>query len=214
MWNGIGRANNMAWVGIVEPESAAAPLGELYEKATRRAGKIPNIARVQSLRPTTAMRGFDLYCQLMDDPTGLSKRERVLIATVVSKVNGCYYWMKSHENDLRSAVGDETAVLTVQHDYRLADLLPQEFALLDYAVKLTKSPHAVTQADLQLLRDQGYCDEKIVDAVQCIGYFNFINRVLDGLGVDPEPGMRYAESHSQWKRISIGRIHATVAAIK
>jgi hypothetical protein len=31
----------------------------------------------------------------------------------------------------------------------------------------------------------------LVDAVQCIGYFNFINRVLDGLGVDPEPGMRY-----------------------
>ncbi len=38
----------------------------------------------------------------------------------------------------------------------------------------------------------GYTDEQLVDAVQCIGYFNFINRVLDGLGVDPEPGMRYA----------------------
>lgn len=34
-------------------------------------------------------------------------------------------------------------------------------------------------------------DEDIVDAVHCILYFNFINRVLDGLGVDPEPFMRY-----------------------
>jgi hypothetical protein len=35
--------------------------------------------------------GFNLYSQIMDDPTGISKRERVLIATVVSKVNGCLY---------------------------------------------------------------------------------------------------------------------------
>jgi alkylhydroperoxidase family enzyme len=46
---------------------------------------------LQSLRPKTMERGFDLYCQIMDDPTGISKRERVLIATVVSKVNGCHY---------------------------------------------------------------------------------------------------------------------------
>jgi uncharacterized peroxidase-related enzyme len=81
----------MAWVHTIEQAEATASLLDVYEKARQRAGKIPNIAKVQSLRPTTTMRGFDLYCQLMDDPTGLSKRERVLIATVVSKVNGCYY---------------------------------------------------------------------------------------------------------------------------
>jgi len=105
--------------------------------------------------------------------------------------------MESHENDLRSAVGDETAARAIQQDYHSANLLPHEKALLDYAVKLTSSPRGVSQADLQSLRTQGYTDEKIVDAVQCIGYFNFINRVLDGLGVDPESSMRYAESHSQ-----------------
>lgn len=52
---------------------------------------VPNIAKLQSLRPNTMERGFDLYCQLMDDPTGISKRERLLIATVVSEVNGCFY---------------------------------------------------------------------------------------------------------------------------
>jgi alkylhydroperoxidase family enzyme len=52
---------------------------------------VPNIAKVQSLRPKTMERGFDLYCQVMDDPTGIGRRERVLIATVVSKVNGCLY---------------------------------------------------------------------------------------------------------------------------
>lgn len=100
--------------------------------------------------------------------------------------------MESHEKDLRSEVGGESAALAVQADYRSAGLSDQEVALLDYAVKLTRNPHDVGRGDLDNLRKRGYTDEQIVDAVQCIGYFNFINRVLDGLGVDPEPGMRYA----------------------
>jgi uncharacterized peroxidase-related enzyme len=81
----------MAWVPTVPEEQASGALIEVYRQARERAGKVPNIARVQSLRPDTTACGFDLYCQLMDAPTGLSKRERVLIATVVSKVNGCHY---------------------------------------------------------------------------------------------------------------------------
>ena len=100
--------------------------------------------------------------------------------------------MESHEKDLRSEVGGEAAALAVQDDYRAAGLAAREVALLDYAVKLTKDPRAVGRADLDALRAAGFTDEQLVDAVQCIGYFNFINRVLDGLGVDPEPGMRYA----------------------
>jgi uncharacterized peroxidase-related enzyme len=81
----------MAWVQTVSAEAATGNLRALYQRVRERAGVVPNIAKLQSLRPDTASRGFDLYCQVMDDPTGISKRERVLIATVVSKVNGCLY---------------------------------------------------------------------------------------------------------------------------
>jgi uncharacterized peroxidase-related enzyme len=81
----------MAWVTTIPEAQASGKLAEVYRKAHERAGRVPNIARVQSLRPQTTERGFDLYCQLMDGPGGLSRRERVLIATVVSKVNGCLY---------------------------------------------------------------------------------------------------------------------------
>src|SRR5437773_435287 len=100
--------------------------------------------------------------------------------------------MESHEKDLRSAVESDEQRQAIQEDYRAAGLTAREAALLDYAVKLTKDPRAVGRADLDALREAGFTDEQLVDAVQCIGYFNFINRVLDGLGVDPEPGMRYA----------------------
>jgi len=100
--------------------------------------------------------------------------------------------MESHEKDLRAAVESDGQRQAVQDDYRAAGLAAREVALLDYAVRLTKVPRTVGRADLDGLREVGYTDEQLVDAVQCIGYFNFINRVLDGLGVDPEPGMRYA----------------------
>jgi uncharacterized peroxidase-related enzyme len=81
----------MAWVQMVSEEVAVGKLRDFYQRARERAGVLPNIAKVQSLRPETASRGFDLYCQVMDAPTGISRRERVLIATVVSRVNGCFY---------------------------------------------------------------------------------------------------------------------------
>jgi uncharacterized peroxidase-related enzyme len=81
----------MPWVATVPEDQATGPLADVYQRARERAGKVPNITKVQSLRPETTARGFGLYCQLMDTPTGLTKRERVLIATVVSKVNGCLY---------------------------------------------------------------------------------------------------------------------------
>jgi alkylhydroperoxidase family enzyme len=81
----------MAWVQTIGEDAALGKLHEVYRRVRERAGAVPNIARLQSLRPRTMELGFDLYCQVMDDPTGISKRERVLIATVVSKVNGCLY---------------------------------------------------------------------------------------------------------------------------
>jgi uncharacterized peroxidase-related enzyme len=101
--------------------------------------------------------------------------------------------MESHEKDLRSAVQSEQQLLDIQSDFHAADLSPREVALLEFAVKLTRSPWAMSQADLAKLRGHGYGDIQLVDAAHCIGYFNFINRVLDGLGVEPEPTMRYGK---------------------
>jgi|SRR6516165_8560604 uncharacterized peroxidase-related enzyme len=101
--------------------------------------------------------------------------------------------MESHEQDLRSVVKSDEQRQAVQDDYRSAGLSAREMAILDFAVALTKSPSRLRKDDLDALRKHGLTDEQIVDAVHCISYFNFINRVLDGLGVDPEPSMRYGK---------------------
>jgi uncharacterized peroxidase-related enzyme len=77
----------------------------------------------------------------------------------------------------------------MQSDYRLASVDPPTRALLDFGVKLTASPGNMTACDLEVLRGQGFSDRAIHDACQVIAYFNYINRIADGLGVDLEPDM-------------------------
>lgn len=60
-------------------------------------------------------------------------------------------------------------------------------AMLDYAVKLTFTPWEMEEADVQKLREEGFTDAAILDINQITGYFNFVNRLADGLGVELEP---------------------------
>lgn len=73
------------------------------------------------------------------------------------------------------------------HDYRDADLPERVRALCDYAVKLTHRPSSVGAADVEELRGHGWDDAAIHDAIQVIAYFNYINRIAEGVGVGPEP---------------------------
>lgn len=81
-------------------------------------------------------------------------------------------------------------------DYREVGLADEDRALCDYAAKLTLLPGEMTAADVDWLRGFGFDDDAISIAVQVIGYFNYINRVADGLGVDPEQGM--TPTPEQW----------------
>ncbi|MCC6464674.1 MAG: hypothetical protein IT463_04970 [Planctomycetes bacterium] len=63
-------------------------------------------------------------------------------------------------------------------------------ALCLWAEKLTLQPATCSRNDVQGLRDHGWCDEEIASAAQIIGYFNHLNRLADGLGIDLEPEMQ------------------------
>ena len=58
--------------------------------------------------------------------------------------------------------------------------------MLDYVVKLTRSPGAMTEADIDSLRTQGFDDRAIHDICAIAAYYAFVNRMADGLGVELE----------------------------
>ena len=75
----------------------------------------------------------------------------------------------------------------MEHDWRQAELSPRERALCEFAVKLTHLASEIDQADVDALRDHGLDDATISDAIQVVGYFNYVTRVADGVGIDDEP---------------------------
>jgi uncharacterized peroxidase-related enzyme len=77
-------------------------------------------------------------------------------------------------------------VAQIKEDYTRADLEPADRAMLDYVVKLTRTPGDVTAADVQALREVGFDDRAILDVVQLTAYFAFVDRLADGLGLAVE----------------------------
>jgi uncharacterized peroxidase-related enzyme len=80
-------------------------------------------------------------------------------------------------------------VKQIKTDWTTAQLPDADRVLLQFATDLTKAPAAMTRDRVEVLRDFGFDDRAISDAVQVVSYFNYINRVADGLGVDLEEWM-------------------------
>lgn len=71
---------------------------------------------------------------------------------------------------------------------------PANQALCAFACRLTEYPKTMSEAEIVTLRRAGFDDRAILDAVQIIGYFNYINRVADALGVEEETWLRPLQS--------------------
>ena len=82
--------------------------------------------------------------------------------------------------------GDEALVRGLARDYRTVELRAADRAMLDYAAKLTRAPHTVSGTDVQRLRDEGFDDAAVLDICQVTSYYNYVNRMADGLGVELE----------------------------
>ncbi len=94
--------------------------------------------------------------------------------------------MIHHAEGLRRLTRDEKLVEQLKTDYRSASLEPRLRAMLDYARKLTLTPHEMEQSDIDPLRGAGLSDAAVLDLNMVVGYFAFVNRLADGLGVELE----------------------------
>ena len=91
--------------------------------------------------------------------------------------------MESHAEFLRLVSLDEELAAALRRDWTQAPLSEQDRAMLDYAAKLTRHAWQVTPDDLQRLRQVGFDDRAILQINLIASWFNYINRVADGLGV-------------------------------
>lgn len=101
--------------------------------------------------------------------------------------------MEHHRRGLRrllhgtDTLTDDELLTMIERDWRTAPLSPARLAMLEYCVKLTLTPAAMTRADVQSLFDAGFSDRDVLDIVEVTSYYAYVNRIADGLGVPDEP---------------------------
>jgi uncharacterized peroxidase-related enzyme len=91
-----------------------------------------------------------------------------------------------HGAGLLRLTQDEALVAQLQQDWRQAALSEADHAMLVYAQKLTLEPWSMVEADVVALRQAGFTDAEILDINQITGYYAYVNRLADGLGVELE----------------------------
>ena len=189
----------MSWIRDVPPESAVAPLEQLYDRIREHSsrGSVSQLWRTCGLDPQGLAALFAHYCALMDDPAPLSEAQAELIALVVSATNGCAYCVAHHGPRLARALGDELLARAVARDYREANLAARDRVLLDAAVALTCEPAERKLEDIERLREYGFDDAAILKATSIAALYNLINRIASALGVTLESGVEAWEFGAQ-----------------
>lgn len=173
----------MSWIEEVEIDEADGKLSEIYANLIRQRGKISNILKAHSLKPSAMGAHLDLYMTLMFGNSGLSRAEREAVAVVVSANNDCQYCVVHHAEALKRYIDDDETLGMLKNADGLETLEPRLSNIVRHAEKLTTAPGAMTESDLGELRAVGLDDKDILDLTLIVGYFNFVNRIAMGLGV-------------------------------
>ena len=177
-----------AWIKMIDDDEADPNLLETLKLARTPHGTVDNVMRVHSLRPNTMKGHVVLYrAALHDDANTIPEWFQETVASYVSILNDCPYSLANHWANARHLIGDTARADEIEA--ALQGHRPEttfsggELAMLRYAEKLTKNPGSMVQADVIAMRDQGVDDGQILEVNQIIGYFNYVNRCLNGLGV-------------------------------
>ena len=177
-----------AWIRIVEPEEAEGSLRSAYDEALTPRGTVDNVMKVHSLRPQTMIGHLALYRSVLhhtDITLPLSFLETV--AAYVSMANACPYSLTHHWRNAEALIADPERAAAVKAALEANQpeqaFTGKELALLRYTRKLTVAVGAMEEADYRELREAGASDEEILEVNQVTAYFNYSNRLLNGLGV-------------------------------
>ncbi|MEX0721574.1 MAG: peroxidase-related enzyme [Balneolaceae bacterium] len=177
----------MAYIKIIEPEEATGPLKDIYEDLTRKRGKLANVHKAQSLNPKSIVTHMELYMSIMFSKSPLSRAQREMIAVVVSAVNECEYCQLHHAEALNNYWKDQKKVDQLRSDYEQLTLNEMDLLLCKLAKNLTLKPSEINeQADIVPLKSAGLSERALLDATLTISYFNFVNRMILGLGLEAD----------------------------
>lgn len=177
----------MPRIQVIEYEQSEGRLREIYDQLIQSRGKLAEVHKIQSLNPETIHSHMAFYLNIMFSASPLTRSTRELIAVVVSRTNKCDYCIQHHAAALLNYWKNEEKVTALIQGKDSAILSSSELSISQFARQLTLNPSApMIESIIQKLKKLEFTDRAILDMNLVISYFNFVNRMVLGLGVELE----------------------------
>ncbi len=159
----------------------------------------PDLADVFRAFPQTVEPLLNYHDILLRGPSPLSVAQRELIAAFVSGLNACEFCLGAHTIIAETFGVPPKLIEQMVSDLDSAPIEPDFRVVLDLVRKLTLTPAHVREADRAAVRKAGWSEQALHDAVAVTALFNFMNRLVDGMGVKTSPAIQAAqrERHQQ-----------------
>ncbi len=181
----------MSWIKTISYKNAEKKLKKIYEKVKGPNDNVDNVLSIHSLRPHTLVGHMTLYKNVLHNSNNtLPKWYLEAIGVYVSYLNKCDYCFDHHYAGFSRLINDSAKAEKFRktvYENNLSDYFDgQFFAGCNYAKKLTLNHPEIVEKDIEDLRKTGFSDGEILEINQVTSYFNYVNRMVVGLGVNTD----------------------------
>jgi uncharacterized peroxidase-related enzyme len=176
-----------AWIEMIPDDKAEGRLKTLLDNARTPHGTVDTVMRLHSLRPETMHGHVALYRSVLhSDENELPFWFLEVVASYTSILNDCTYSLTHHFMNVRNLLKDQPRsdriFVALKAHRPHEEFQGKELALLRYAAKLTTDVGKMVKSDFETLKIADCTDGEILEVNQVCAYFNYSNRLLNGLG--------------------------------
>jgi uncharacterized peroxidase-related enzyme len=173
----------MSWVPLVSDAEASPEVKRLFDYIRERWTFVPNYFRALGSDQQLLQDQMNLFTNAMYEERGLPRALKEQLALVVSGLNISSYCLAAHLEILGSLGFEKSFARKLALDYASAPVEPKVMELFRFADKLTHRPADVEKVDVDRLREAGWSDPAILDAVLVVSIYACANRFSAGLGL-------------------------------
>jgi uncharacterized peroxidase-related enzyme len=174
----------MAHIQLPEFEDMSSSIQEKARPILEKTGQLGEIFKLIAI-DEKIYNATDMMVQsYLLDETSLSYDVKEAIALLISKENGCKMCIDVHKNIAKMLGVSEERIEEILQGVDSIQTSEAEKALLNFCIKASKKDsYKILKEELDALKDMGYTDVQILEAVSITGYFNYINTLSNVFGL-------------------------------
>ena len=174
----------MAHIQLPEFEDMSSSIQDKARPILEKTGQLGEIFKLIAI-DEKIYNATDMMVQsyLLDETT-LSYDVKEAIALLISKENGCKMCIDVHKNIAKMLGVSEERIEEILQGVDSIQTSEAEKALLNFCIKASKKDsYKILKEELDALKNLGYTDVQILEAVSITGYFNYINTLSNVFGL-------------------------------